>query len=91
MAIRTFAWWVPTWHCTFEHELTELSHANRQILRQLLDSDTFLSVPSLQSEIEHAWSRGFDPGGMRQLRGKVRGTRKWIGATECTAVLRSRG
>eukprot|EP00037_Helgoeca_nana_P023487 m.243741 g.243741 ORF g.243741 m.243741 type:complete len:363 (+) comp26365_c0_seq8:524-1612(+) len=62
-----------------------------QLLRQVERADAFTGIRGLQAEIEQAWTRGFDPGGRQQLNGKVTGTRKWIGATECTALLRSRG
>jgi len=45
------------------------------------------SVNMLQQLIEKAWAAGFDEAGRQQLRGKVVGTRKWIGATEIYAVL----
>jgi hypothetical protein len=70
---------------------TYVDPVHLQLLRQVERADAFTGIRGLQAEIEQAWTRGFDPGGRQQLNGKVTGTRKWIGATECTALLRSRG
>lgn len=39
-------------------------------------------VRRVQGWIEEAWAAGYDREGCNQLRGKVLGTRKWIGATD---------
>eukprot|EP00898_Chlorokybus_atmophyticus_P007134 jgi/Chlat1/7421/Chrsp6S07445 len=49
------------------------------------------AIPALQSWLELAWARGFDEVGARQLDWAVRGRHKWIGSTECAALLRSFG
>ena len=49
------------------------------------------SVETLQSLIEEAWASGFDAPGAAQLRGRLLGTRTWIGATEVAVLLRSQG
>ena len=41
-------------------------------------------------QIEEAWSSGFDVQGRDQLGGRLKNTRKWIGATEIVAFLASR-
>lgn len=46
-------------------------------------------VPSLQGWIERAWALGFDVAGAEQLGGSLVGSTKWIGTTECAALLRS--
>eukprot|EP00271_Cylindrocystis_brebissonii_P017407 TRINITY_DN4525_c1_g1_i2.p1 TRINITY_DN4525_c1_g1~~TRINITY_DN4525_c1_g1_i2.p1 ORF type:complete len:699 (-),score=217.84 TRINITY_DN4525_c1_g1_i2:1032-3128(-) len=46
------------------------------------------TVSSLQRWLELAWRAGFDTSGAAQLSASVAGTRKWIGATECAALLR---
>eukprot|EP00026_Physarum_polycephalum_P002484 Phypoly_transcript_02491.p1 GENE.Phypoly_transcript_02491~~Phypoly_transcript_02491.p1 ORF type:complete len:555 (+),score=88.96 Phypoly_transcript_02491:25-1689(+) len=46
------------------------------------------SVQVLQMHLEEAWRKGFDKLGKEQL-GRVAGTGKWIGTTECAALLRS--
>eukprot|EP00899_Mesostigma_viride_P011005 jgi/Mesvir1/19906/Mv13180-RA.3 len=48
-------------------------------------------VSSLQRWLELAWADGFDTMGAAQLGGKVHGTRTWIGATDCVALLHSQG
>eukprot|EP00054_Salpingoeca_dolichothecata_P025060 m.172920 g.172920 ORF g.172920 m.172920 type:complete len:738 (+) comp25229_c0_seq2:30-2243(+) len=48
------------------------------------------TVPCLQHCIEAAWEAGYDPDGRQQL-GRVVGTTKWIGTTECVSLLRSFG
>ncbi|KAH9611311.1 hypothetical protein KSS87_023673 [Heliosperma pusillum] len=48
-------------------------------------------IASLQRWLEVAWQRGFDKAGSIYFKGKVYGFRKWIGTTECAAVLRSFG
>ncbi|KAK9724103.1 hypothetical protein RND81_05G048500 [Saponaria officinalis] len=48
-------------------------------------------IGSLQRWLEIAWQRGFDVVGSLHFEGKVYGSRKWIGTTECAALLRSFG
>ncbi|KAJ8026419.1 Ubiquitin carboxyl-terminal hydrolase ZUFSP [Holothuria leucospilota] len=47
------------------------------------------SITYIQKLIENAWKKGFDPAGMEQLGNRLVNTRKWIGATEVTALLQS--
>ncbi|XP_032227702.2 zinc finger-containing ubiquitin peptidase 1 isoform X2 [Nematostella vectensis] len=49
------------------------------------------SITRIQQLIETAWNAGFDKQGAEQLGCKLINTRKWIGATEIAAVLRSLG
>ncbi|GBG79693.1 hypothetical protein CBR_g29958 [Chara braunii] len=49
------------------------------------------SIKDLQQWLERAWRSGFDMMGAEQLGWKVHGTNKWIGTTECAALLRSFG
>ena len=49
------------------------------------------SISRLQSLIEDSWKKGFDAQGAEQLGGKLRNTRKWIGATEIVACLAALG
>ena len=46
---------------------------------------------SVQQWLERAWYLGYDVLGGRLLRFRVVGTRKWIGAHDCAALLRSFG
>ncbi|RDY09827.1 Zinc finger with UFM1-specific peptidase domain protein, partial [Mucuna pruriens] len=48
-------------------------------------------IPSLQRWLEIAWERGFDAPGSDQFNHSIYGSRKWIGATECAALMRSFG
>lgn len=45
----------------------------------------------LQAELERAWRAGYDPGGAAQFGHRVLGSQKWIGTTECCALLRYYG
>ncbi|KAJ2083738.1 hypothetical protein H4R24_000601 [Coemansia sp. RSA 988] len=44
-------------------------------------------VDELQQMLELAWRDGYDPEGAAQLRHRVVGTRKWIGATEVYCIM----
>ncbi|PIA15559.1 DUF1671-domain-containing protein [Coemansia reversa NRRL 1564] len=44
-------------------------------------------VDALQQMLELAWREGYDPEGAVQLRHRVVGTRKWIGATEVYCIM----
>ncbi|KAL5075384.1 hypothetical protein RYX36_014368 [Vicia faba] len=46
-------------------------------------------IPLLQIWLEVAWEKGFDAPGAAQLDHVVYGSKKWIGTTECAALLRS--
>ncbi|XXG67014.1 hypothetical protein AAC387_Pa06g0455 [Persea americana] len=48
-------------------------------------------IPSLQRWLEIAWERGFDIPGSDSFNHKIYGQHKWIGTTECAALLRSFG
>ncbi|KAK7282467.1 hypothetical protein RIF29_11275 [Crotalaria pallida] len=48
-------------------------------------------IPSLQRWLEIAWEKGFDAPGSAQFDHVIYGSKKWIGATECAALLRSFG
>ena len=45
-------------------------------------------ISSLQGWLEVAWKAGFDIAGSEQLGDAVQGSHKWIGTTECCALLR---
>lgn len=45
-------------------------------------------IPSLQKWLEIAWKNRFDVTGSNSFDQKVYGTKKWIGTTECAALLR---
>ena len=48
-------------------------------------------VRRLQGWIEEAWGNGYDADGRRQLKGKVLGTRKWIGTSDLYAMFSFKG
>jgi hypothetical protein len=48
-------------------------------------------ILALQNWLEVAWAKGFDLAGADYFGWHIRGTRKWIGTTECAALLRSFG
>ncbi|CAK8537741.1 unnamed protein product [Lathyrus sativus] len=48
-------------------------------------------IPSLQRWLEIAWERGFDEPGSHHFNNSIYGSKRWIGATECAALLRSFG
>ena len=59
------------------------------LLAGLSASGGMPSISRLQELIEAAWARGLDAQGRAQLGGRLRDTRKWIGATEVAAFLTS--
>ena len=48
-------------------------------------------IGSLQRWLEVAWQRGFDLVGSNYFKGKIYGSKNWIGTTECAAILCSFG
>lgn len=48
-------------------------------------------IPAMQQWLEIAWLKGFDVLGADYFDWKITGTHKWIGTTECAALLRSFG
>ncbi|KAL9263290.1 Zinc finger-containing ubiquitin peptidase 1-like protein [Drosera capensis] len=48
-------------------------------------------IGSLQRWLEVAWEKGFDVLGCDDFNGKIYGSNRWIGTTECAALLRSFG
>ncbi|KAL9275570.1 Zinc finger-containing ubiquitin peptidase 1-like protein [Drosera capensis] len=48
-------------------------------------------IRSLQRWLEVAWEKGFDVLGCDDFKGKIDGSNRWIGTTECAALLRSFG
>nr|KAJ3419735.1 hypothetical protein HK105_006566 [Polyrhizophydium stewartii] len=45
------------------------------------------TVEQIQDMLHEAWQAGFDPEGAAQLEHQIRDTRKWIGTTDCAALL----
>jgi hypothetical protein len=48
-------------------------------------------ISALQQWLEIAWAKGFDTQGAQHFNWKIAGTHKWIGTTQCAALLRSFG
>ncbi|RDX79422.1 Zinc finger with UFM1-specific peptidase domain protein, partial [Mucuna pruriens] len=44
-------------------------------------------IPSIQRWLEIAWEKGFDAPGSAQFNNVISGSKKWIGTTECAALL----
>ncbi|PNX93445.1 zinc finger with UFM1-specific peptidase domain protein [Trifolium pratense] len=81
------------WGCGWRNIQMLSSHllAQRQEAREVLfgGSGFVPDIPSLQRWLEIAWEKGFDAPGASQLDHVVYGSKKWIGTTECAALLRS--
>ncbi|OCF77214.1 hypothetical protein I204_01199 [Kwoniella mangroviensis CBS 8886] len=48
-------------------------------------------VRRVQGWIQEAWEEGYDPEGKKQLKGKILGTRKWIGPSDLYAMFTYKG
>lgn len=75
------------WGCGYRNALMLISAlmVHDPTYRRLFDRDVQGAEPGVrrvQGWIEEAWSAGYDREGCNQLRGKVLGTRKWIGTTD---------
>ena len=83
------------WGCGWRNIQMLSSHllAQRPEAREVLfgGSGFVPDIPSLQRWLEIAWERGFDAPGADQFDHAVYGLEKWIGTTECAALLRSFG
>lgn len=73
------------WGCGYRNALMAISammqlpHYQKVFARSENGADP--GVRRVQGWIEEAWAEGFDQEGKQQLKGKVLGTRKWIGTT----------
>ncbi|KAI4306592.1 hypothetical protein L6164_029853 [Bauhinia variegata] len=83
------------WGCGWRNIQMLCSHllVKRPEAREVLfgGSGFVPDIPSLQRWLEIAWERGFDAPGSDQFNHVVYGSKKWIGTTECAALLRSFG
>ncbi|XP_038685484.1 zinc finger-containing ubiquitin peptidase 1-like [Tripterygium wilfordii] len=83
------------WGCGWRNIQMLSSHLlyQRQDARQVLfgGSGFIPDIPSLQRWLEIAWDRGFDVDGSHHFNHQIYGSKSWIGATECAALLRSFG
>ncbi|KAF3432702.1 hypothetical protein FNV43_RR23804 [Rhamnella rubrinervis] len=83
------------WGCGWRNIQMLSSHLlfQRQEAREVLfgGSGFIPDIPSLQRWLEIAWEKGFDAPGSDQFDHRIYGSKKWIGTTECAALLRSFG
>ncbi|PON83728.1 Peptidase C78, ubiquitin fold modifier-specific peptidase [Trema orientale] len=83
------------WGCGWRNIQMLTSHLlhQRQEAREVLfgGSGFIPDIPSLQRWLEIAWEKGFDEPGSDHFDKKIYGLKKWIGTTECAALLRSFG
>lgn len=81
------------WGCGWRNIQMLSSHliAQRPEAREALfgGSGFVPDIPSLQRWLEIAWEKGFDAPGSAQFDHVIYGSKKWIGTTECAALLRS--
>ncbi|KNA06347.1 hypothetical protein SOVF_181900 [Spinacia oleracea] len=79
------------WGCGWRNIQMVSSHLlmERSEAREVLfgGSGYVPEIASLQRWLEVAWQRGFDIVGSNYFKGKIYGTKKWIGTTECAALL----
>jgi len=81
------------WGCGYRNAQMLLSSllsntTYQQLIQDKIEISSVPSVPKIQSCIESAWKEGFDASGCEQLGGKLSNSKKWIGATEVTSLLR---
>ncbi|KAG8755885.1 hypothetical protein FRC14_003588 [Serendipita sp. 396] len=83
------------WGCGYRNFLMACSSLyEQQVIPQyvsLLEQDRGPGVRNLQYWLEKAWSEGFDLVGAEQLKRRLVGTRKWIGAAELYTAFTHRG
>lgn len=83
------------WGCGWRNIQMLSSHLLKQTYgakEMLFGGSGFVpDIPSLQKWLEIAWMRGFDVMGADSLDFEIYGCKKWIGTTECAALLRSFG
>ncbi|XP_062119907.1 uncharacterized protein LOC133834338 [Humulus lupulus] len=84
------------WGCGWRNIQMLSSHLLHQrqeeVKKVLFGGQGFIpDIPSLQRWLEIAWEKGFDEPGSEHFDGKIYGLKKWIGTTECAALLRSFG
>ncbi|XP_021762477.1 zinc finger with UFM1-specific peptidase domain protein-like [Chenopodium quinoa] len=79
------------WGCGWRNIQMVSSHLlmERPEARKVLfgGSEYVPEIGSLQRWLEVAWQRGFDIVGSKFFKGEIYGSKKWIGTTECAALL----
>ncbi|XP_006287790.2 zinc finger with UFM1-specific peptidase domain protein [Capsella rubella] len=83
------------WGCGWKNIQMQCSHliSHREEAKRVLfgGSDFVPDIPSLQRWLELAWNKGFDASGALHFKTQIYGSKRWIGTTECAALLRSFG
>ncbi|ESQ32009.1 hypothetical protein EUTSA_v10004343mg [Eutrema salsugineum] len=83
------------WGCGWRNIQMQCSHllSHRQEAKRVLfgGSNFVPDIPSLQRWLELAWNNGFDVAGALHFNNQICGSKRWIGTTECAALLRSFG
>ncbi|CAG7872058.1 unnamed protein product [Brassica rapa] len=84
------------WGCGWRNIQMQCSHLlsrrDQEVKRVLFGGSEFVpDIPSLQRWLELAWRSGFDVSGGLHFDKRIYGCKKWIGTTECAALLRSFG
>ncbi|XP_010421307.1 PREDICTED: zinc finger with UFM1-specific peptidase domain protein-like [Camelina sativa] len=83
------------WGCGWKNIQMQCSHLishREEAKRVLFGGSNFVpDVPSLQRWLELAWNNGFDVSGALHFNTRIYGSKRWIGTTECAALLRSFG
>lgn len=76
------------WGCGYRNIqmlLSSLVHVPEYSRRLFNGNYDIPSIHRLQELIEAAWANGFDPQSRREFGGKLKNTKKWIGASEVVA------
>ncbi|AED93349.1 unnamed protein product [Arabidopsis thaliana] len=83
------------WGCGWKNIQMQCSHLlshREEAKRVLFGGSNFVpDIPSLQRWLELAWNKGFDVSGALHFDNRICGSKRWIGTTECAALLRSFG
>lgn len=58
------------------------SNGKRKLLDQDIQVAQLPTIQELQEIAEKAWKRGFDPDGLKHFKGKLIGSKRWIGTSE---------
>lgn len=82
------------WGCGYrntQHVLSSILAIESARYEEVFSCTQILGIRDIQAGIEEAWRCGYDVEGAGQLKWKLIGTKKWIGATEVYAFLTHKG
>ncbi|OLL24924.1 Zinc finger with UFM1-specific peptidase domain protein [Neolecta irregularis DAH-3] len=79
------------WGCAYRNMMMLMSYIRKKRSNEYHCAlgNRNVDIYTLQMAIEQGWNRGLDPEGRVQLRGRLTGTKKWIGPTEVWVALTS--